>query len=49
MTDTLAQQSTQIGSPLLGVIIPAVIFAISFFVAYALYRHFSRQIEEEKR
>ena len=44
----LAQQTTRIGHPILGVIIPAFIFAISFIVAYALYRHFTRQIEDKE-
>jgi hypothetical protein len=36
----------RIGHPVLGYIIPAVIFIVSFLVAYLLYRHFTRQIEE---
>jgi hypothetical protein len=47
MIDMLAQQTPRIGHPILGYIIPAAIFAISFFVAYALYRHFTKQIEDE--
>jgi hypothetical protein len=43
----LAQQMERIGHPILGFIIPAVIFAISFFVAYALYKHFTRQIDSD--
>lgn len=31
-----------IGHPLLGVIIPAVIFLISFAAAWLLFRHFSK-------
>jgi hypothetical protein len=42
----LAQQTTRIGHPILGYIIPAAIFGISFIVAYALYRHFTRQMDE---
>ncbi len=48
MTAFLAQTTTRIGSPVLGYIIPALIFAISFFVAYVLYRHFTRQVSEEQ-
>lgn len=34
--------STRIGAPILGVIIPAVIFGISFFVTWLLIRHFMK-------
>lgn len=34
--------ATRIGSPILGIIIPAVIFAFSFFVTYWLIRHFMK-------
>ena len=44
----LAQTTTQIGSPILGYIIPALIFAISFFGAYVLYKHFTRQVSDEQ-
>lgn len=30
-----------IGSPILGIILPTVIFLISFIVTWLLYRHFS--------
>ncbi|MDZ7263565.1 MAG: hypothetical protein ONB16_03195 [candidate division KSB1 bacterium] len=30
-----------IGSPLLGIILPTVIFLISFVVTWLLYKHFS--------
>jgi hypothetical protein len=48
MTLLLAQQMTRIGHPILGYIIPAVIFAVSFIVAYALYKHFTRQMDGEE-
>ncbi len=32
----------RIGSPILGVVIPAVVFLISFVLTWLLYRHFSR-------
>ncbi|MBN2410958.1 hypothetical protein JXQ31_04645 [candidate division KSB1 bacterium] len=48
MTAFFAQTTTRIGSPVLGYIIPAFIFAISFFVAYILYKHFTRQVSEEQ-
>jgi hypothetical protein len=35
--------ATAIGSPILGIIIPAAIFLISFWIAWACYRHFSRK------
>jgi|GEM_PF-2956615 len=31
-----------VGIPLLGYIIPTIIFIISFVVTWALYRHFSK-------
>jgi len=42
----LAQQIERIGHPILGYVIPAVIFAVSFFVAYALYKHFTQQMDD---
>jgi hypothetical protein len=36
-------QTTRIGAPILGVIIPAIIFSISFFVTYLLIRHFTKK------
>jgi len=44
----LAQTTTRIGSPVLGYIIPALIFAISFLVAFVLYKHFTRQVSDEQ-
>jgi len=44
----LAQQIDRIGHPILGYIIPAAIFAISFYVAYALYKHFTRQMDDKE-
>ncbi len=34
--------ATRIGSPILGIIIPAIIFGFSFFVTYMLIRHFMK-------
>ncbi len=34
--------STPVGAPILGVIIPAIIFAFSFIVTYLLIRHFMK-------
>ena len=48
MTILLAQTATRIGSPILGYIIPATVFGLSFFVAYYLFRHFTRQAEESR-
>lgn len=36
-------QSQRIGHPSLGVIIPAVVFAVSFVLTWMLYKHFSRK------
>lgn len=41
----LLQQLPRIGSPILGYIIPAAIFGISFLVAWILYRRFTRQLQ----
>lgn len=39
----------RIGHPILGYIIPAIIFAVSFFIAFYLFRHFTKQMNEEKQ
>jgi hypothetical protein len=46
MIALVAQAATRIGSPLLGYIIPAAVFGLSFFVAFYLFRHFTKQAEE---
>jgi hypothetical protein len=43
MTAFIAQQSQRIGSPILGIIIPAFILIVSFVVAFALYKHFTKK------
>jgi|GEM_PF-1094617 len=48
MIGLLAQQLPRIGHPSLGVIIPALIFTISFLVAFLLYKHFTKKMEEGK-
>ena len=45
----LAQQMPRIGSPILGYVIPAVIFVISFLVAFLLYRKFTREMEDSSK
>jgi hypothetical protein len=35
--------ATAIGSPILGIIIPAAIFLLSFWVAWACYKYYSRK------
>ncbi|MDZ7260577.1 MAG: hypothetical protein ONB05_00455 [candidate division KSB1 bacterium] len=45
MLALLAQQTARIGHPILGYIIPAIIFAVSFLVAFALYKHFTKKVE----
>ena len=42
MVFMVLMQTVRIGSPVLGVIIPAIIFVISFIATWMLYRHFSR-------
>lgn len=39
----LAAQATRLGSPIWGVIIPAVVFAVSFVLTWLLYRHYSKR------
>ncbi len=39
----ISQAVQRIGSPILGIIIPAVIFIISSVVTWLLYRHFTKQ------
>lgn len=36
----------RIGHPVLGYIIPAVIFGVSFFIAFYLYKHFTKKIQD---
>jgi hypothetical protein len=43
MLNTHPIMATAIGSPILGIIIPAAIFLVSFWVAWACYRHYSRK------
>lgn len=47
MIHFLAMQTKRIGHPALGIVIPAVIFLISFLVAYLLYRHFSKTLDKD--
>ncbi len=47
MIALISQQLPRIGSPILGYIIPAIIFLVSFVVAYRLYKHFTKQMENE--
>ena len=39
----MLQQSARIGKPIVGVIIPLIVFIISFVVSWILYKHFSKQ------
>ena len=36
-------QPERIGHPSLGIIIPALVFAVSFILTWMLYKHFSRR------
>ena len=42
----IAQSTQRIGSPILGYVIPAAIFTISFVVAFILYKHFTRKLKD---
>lgn len=39
----IVAQSMRIGPPILGVIIPAIVFLVSFVLTWMLYKHFSRR------
>lgn len=39
----------RLGSPILGVIIPALIFLVAFSLTYWLYRRFSRGMDEQQK
>ena len=47
MIALISQQLPRIGSPILGYIIPTVVFVVSFYIAYRLYKHFTKQMENE--
>lgn len=38
----IVMKLSPIGSPILGIIIPAGVFVISFILTWLLYRHFSK-------
>jgi len=40
-------QTTKIGAPWLGIVIPAAILILSIFLTWFLYRRFSAAAEEE--
>ncbi len=44
----LLAETKRLGSPIWGVIIPAVIFLISFVLTYWLYRRFARTLDKHK-
>ena len=39
----LALQVGRIGSPLLGIVVPTVVFGASLVLTWMLYRHFARR------
>jgi len=45
MIPVLFLQARPIGSPILGIIIPAGIFIVSFCIAWVCYKHFTKKIE----
>jgi hypothetical protein len=47
MFDILLLNSTRIGSPVLGVILPAVIFGLSVTLTFMLIKHFTKQHKEK--
>ena len=46
MTDVIADP-IRIGSPVLGIIIPAIIFGVSLVLTYLLIRHFMKKQDSE--
>lgn len=46
MTNVIGEP-IRIGSPVLGFIIPAIIFGLSFVVTYLLIRHFMKKQDSE--
>ncbi len=40
---TIFLQMQRIGSPVLGIILPALIFGLSVVLTYLMIRHFTRQ------
>ena len=38
----LVEQPQRIGSPIIGIVVPAVILVISCIVTWALYKHFAK-------
>jgi hypothetical protein len=42
----IAQSAQRIGRPILGYVIPAAIFTISFVIAFILYKHFIRKLKD---
>lgn len=41
----IADVTQSVGAPWMGIVIPAIIFIVSFMVAFLLYRHFSKKIQ----
>jgi len=41
MISVLAEVPGRIGHPLLGIVIPAFVFAVSFVLTWWLFKHFS--------
>ncbi len=44
----LIQSASRIGSPALGIILPAIIFGLSAVLTYLMIRHFSQQQDSEE-
>ena len=47
MFDILLLNSTRIGSPVLGVILPAIIFGLSIMLTFMLIRHFTKEHKDK--
>lgn len=45
---TVFLQMQRIGSPALGIILPAIIFGLSVVLTYLMIRHFTRQQDSKE-
>lgn len=40
-------QTSRIGKPILGILIPMFVFIVSFVITWILYRHFSKHVDKD--
>ena len=44
-----AQQIHRVGLPVWGIVLPALVFILSFAVTYFLYRHFAKELHKKQK